>query len=231
MKKFSTQCQRCPELRLYCQKIGTEKRRAYFSETYWAKPVPSFGDKNGELLIVGLAPGAHGANRTGRLFTGDESGRWLYQALYDFGYANQAVSSHHKDGLILKNAFITNVIHCAPPQNKPSLKQIANCRDYFTNDFLAIKRCKTILTLGKTAFDETIKVILEPGAFKTKPKFQHGLVLQMPFSKLSDALKQAWLGNSNESIRIVASYHPSQQNTFTKKLTQSMWDEIFQRLK
>jgi len=183
---------------------------------YWGKPVPSWGDENAELLIVGLAPAAHGANRTGRMFTGDESGKWLYRALYDFGFSNQPTSEHTKDSLKLNNCWITAVLHCAPPQNKPTTQEIENCHEYLLNDLTILKNVKVILALGKVAFESVIGTMKELKLLEQNAKFNfaHGAKLQ-----------------TNNGKIIIASFHPSQQNTFTGKLTKPMFDGIFGRIK
>jgi uracil-DNA glycosylase family 4 len=198
-------CERCERLRNYCQQVAVDKRTSFSQETYWGKPVPHFGDLNAQLLVVGLAPAAHGGNRTGRMFTGDRSGEWLYRALFEHGFANQYSYETANDGLVLKNALITAVAHCAPPDNKPSREEIMNCQDYL-EEILQTVPWKTILCLGQLAWNEVHKVL------KVKPeqKFTHGA--------------RTSLENYSQ---VLASFHPSQQNTFTKKLTKPMFDEIF----
>ncbi|HRK01516.1 MAG TPA: uracil-DNA glycosylase, partial [Oligoflexia bacterium] len=190
------------------------KRAAFAAETYWGKPVPSFGDPAARLFLLGLAPAAHGANRTGRMFTGDNSGLWLYRALYKAGFASQPESRNAADGLQLRDAWISATVHCAPPENKPTLKEIENCAPNLMAEFEYLSRVRVILALGAIAYKEAIKTLragplgIDP---KTKiPKFSHGVCTQLPHGR--------WL---------LGSYHPSQQNTFTKRLTEPMFDEIF----
>ena len=146
-------CEACPRLRRYCERIGREKRAAYRTETYWAKPVPGFGDPNARLFVVGLAPAAHGGNRTGRVFTGDRSGDWLYEALHTFGFANQPTSVHKNDGLRAIDCYIAPVVRCAPPDNKPLPKEFDKCRPYLVEEFRLLKNLKVVIALGKIAFD------------------------------------------------------------------------------
>jgi uracil-DNA glycosylase len=203
-------CERCPRLLQFCQRIAVEKRRAYADWDYWARPVPNFGDADAKLLIVGLAPAAHGANRTGRMFTGDRSGEWLYRALHKAGFANQPTAEHRDDGLALTNCAITAVCHCAPPDNKPLPGEIANCREWLmeTIDFL---EPRVFLALGQIAWravlDEARRRAWHAGSL---PKFGHGARATLAGDR--------WL---------IGSYHPSQQNTFTGKLTEAMFDAVF----
>jgi uracil-DNA glycosylase family 4 len=187
------------------EKVATEKRRSYADETYWGQPVPYSGDANPDLLIVGLAPAAHGANRTGRLFTGDRSGDWLYRALHKVGIANQPTSMRQDDGLALTATLIAAVCHCAPPDNKPTNSEINNCSEYLRNVILA-KQWRGILCLGGIAWLQTLRHLeLKP------PKFAHGAEVQFG------------------ETTVIASYHPSQQNTFTGRLTEPMFDSVIER--
>ncbi len=214
-QKQITECNQCSRLRSYCKKIAAEKRKAYRNETYWGKPVPGFGDLKAKFLIIGLAPAAHGANRTGRMFTGDQSGLWLYRALHKAGFANQAEATSIQDGLTLKNAYITAVAHCAPPDNKPSPDEIKNCTDRFlTREMGHLINAKVYLCLGKVSYDQTwslLKKLKIIDSSLKKPEFKHGLEV-----------------NLGPQI-LLCSYHPSQQNTFTKKLTEPMFDSVFER--
>lgn len=207
-------CERCPRLRRYCKKIANEKRRSFSADIYWGKPVPNFGDSDVEILVVGLAPAAHGGNRTGRMFTGDRSGDWLYRALFKAGFANQAKCVDAKDGLKLKNCLVTAVAHCAPPDNKPLPQEIRNCQEYFDKTVLGTKP-KVMVALGSiawnTIYDYFRRNELAPSP---KPKFAHGASF-----------------SSSDGIFIVGSYHPSQQNTFTGRLTEEMFDDVFKLLK
>ena len=206
-------CQRCPRLREHCQMVALNKRRAYHDETYWGRPVANFGARRANLLVVGLAPGAHGANRTGRLFTGDRSGDWLYAALYRQGFANQPQSTSLGDGLKLRDCLITCVCHCAPPDNKPTKQEITACSSFLAE---TIQAChpQIIVALGGLAWNAVIPQLVQMNWLappKPRPKFLHGAKLAME--------KRRWL---------LGSYHPSQQNTFTGRLTVSMFDSVFQ---
>jgi uracil-DNA glycosylase len=207
-------CDRCPRLVAYCRQIGTEKRRAYLDWDYWARPVPNFGQPSARLLIVGLAPAAHGANRTGRMFTGDRSGEWLYRALHKAGFANQPTSLSPDDGLALIDCAITAVCHCAPPDNKPLPQEIANCRPWLI-ETIDLARPRVIVALGqiawRAALSEARRREWHAGAM---PKFRHGGKTPLAGDR--------WL---------IASYHPRQQNTFTGKLTEPMFDAIFTEAK
>jgi len=205
-------CDRCPRLRKYCQKVAKEKRKSFADEEYWGKPVPSFGDPHARVLIVGLAPAAHGANRTGRMFTGDNSGLWLYRALHQAGLANQAESTQINDGLELKGVMITAIAHCAPPENKPSSSEIQNCSEFLKREIEALENLEVFVVLGQMALKGLWSVLPEEWKpSRTIPKFSHGANLQL-----------------NNGKRLICSYHPSQQNTFTKKLTKPMFDAIFE---
>ncbi|MFN7684591.1 MAG: uracil-DNA glycosylase [Oligoflexia bacterium] len=202
------QCRRCPRLRSYCAKIAKEKRRAYRDQEYWGKPVPAFGDPQARIHVVGLAPGAHGANRTGRIFTGDRSGDWLFRALYRAGLANQAQATDRADGLILTGARVTCVVKCAPPGNKPAPNEIQNCtRAFLRRELSSYPQVCVFVALGRLAWDTLLRE-LDPTSQRTP--FQHGASHRLP--------DQRW---------VIASFHPSQQNTFTGKLTESMFDSIF----
>ena len=208
------QCERCPRLREHCQRIASEKRRAYLDWDYWGRPVPNFGDPNAELLLVGLAPAAHGANRTGRMFTGDRSGDWLFRALKKAGFANQADATARDDGLQLTNCAITAICHCAPPDNKPTTDEVANCSGYLreTFDMLPIR---VIVALGQIGWRGALVEFYEREWLSgRRPKFAHNECVE-----LSD---NRWL---------IGSYHPSQQNTFTGRLTEAMFDAVFRRAK
>jgi uracil-DNA glycosylase family 4 len=210
-----TNCFRCPRLVEWRERVAREKVRRFANEDYWGRPLPSFGDPMARLLIVGLAPAAHGGNRTGRMFTGDRSGDWLYRALYRAGFANQPTSVYRGDGLALKDCYITAVIHCAPPDNKPLPEEIANCRPYLLCELDLLERVRAVVALGRIAFDAAIASIgleVEPARRAARPKFSHGSELRLK-------------GNRT----LIASFHPSQQNTFTGRLTEAMLDKIFTR--
>ena len=208
------ECERCPRLRQYCALIAQRKRAAYRRWTYWGKPVPNFGSPEAELLIVGLAPAAHGANRTGRMFTGDRSGDFLYRALYQTGFATQPHARDRSDGLQLRRVLITAVVHCAPPHNRPTAAEIAACRQFLERTLALMPRLRGVVALGQIAFQECWRLFrargwLPPGP---RPSFAHGLLLHAaphPF--------------------LLSSYHPSQQNTFTGRLTFEMLRDIFRR--
>jgi uracil-DNA glycosylase family 4 len=189
------------------------KRRAYAAETYWGKPVPSFGDPNARLLILGLAPAAHGANRTGRMFTGDRSGDFLYRALHENGFASQPASRFAGDGLILRDAYITASAHCAPPDNKPSRDEIAACRPFLVTELGLLPRVQVVVALGRIAFDNYLDVLRERGFISSRSGFVFGHNVVHRFARSGPSL--------------IGSYHPSQQNTSTGKLTYEMLTAVF----
>jgi uracil-DNA glycosylase family 4 len=198
------------------EKVAKEKTRRFADWDYWGKPNPSFGDSNAELLLIGLAPAAHGGNRTGRMFTGDRSGDWLYRALHKFGFANQPTSLSRDDGLRLANCYITATCRCAPPQNKLLPEEIRNCRPYLLRELELLRRVKVIVGLGKLGFDSTFSSLQELGwsTLERKPTFAHGKEYKV-----------------TDTITLIASFHPSQQNTFTGKLSEPMFDAIFRKAK
>ena len=209
-----TACESCPRLREHCRRIAREKRRAYAEEDYWGRPVPNFGDPQARLLIVGLAPAAHGANRTGRMFTGDRSGDWLYRALHKAGFANQAAATAIDDGLELDNCAITAACHCAPPDNKPTPDEMRRCRHFIEETIDLLPVC-VFLALGQIGWRAVVDEALRRGWLSgRRPKFGHAA--QAP---LAD---DRWL---------IGSYHPSQQNTFTGRLTEAMFDQVFRAVK
>ncbi|HUJ09113.1 MAG TPA: uracil-DNA glycosylase [Verrucomicrobiae bacterium] len=205
-------CQLCPRLVKWREAVGRNKKREFRNWEYWAKPVPSFGDPDARVLIVGLAPGAHGANRTGRMFTGDSSGRWLFRALHKAGFANQATWQHRDDGMKLIDCCITAVIHCAPPGNKPLPSEIRNCRRYLIVELQRLKSVQVVIALGQIAFSNYLRTANPP---KPWPKFAHNSAHD--------------LGAAFPTL--IASYHPSRQNTNTGKLTEPMFDAVFARAK
>jgi len=211
-------CKRCPELRAYCATVAREKRRAYADHEYWGKPVPAFGDPNARVMLVGLAPGAHGSNRTGRPFTGDASGDFMYPALYRAGFASQPSASDRNDGLELRDCFITSAGRCAPPKNKPTPQQLRNCFPFLLDEFDALPALRVMIGLGSIGFDAIVRVLRERGfTFVAPPVFGHGT--------------ETVVSNGMRTITVIASYHPSRQNTNTGKLTAPMFDAIFTRSK
>jgi uracil-DNA glycosylase family 4 len=207
-------CTLCPRLVAYRQQVAIEKRRAYLDWEYWGRPVPNFGASPARVLIVGLAPAAHGANRTGRMFTGDRSGEWLYRALHKAGFANQPASTHAKDGLELIDCDITAVCHCAPPDNKPLPEEIANCRRWLIQT-IDLQQPTIFVALGQIAFKAVIQQARSRAWLSgSTPKFGHGQKVPLADGR--------WL---------VASFHPSQQNTFTGKLTEPMFDAVFSEVR
>src|SRR5277367_612209 len=209
-------CRACPRLVRYREQVARDKRRSFLAWDYWGKPVPGFGDPRAELLILGLAPAAHGANRTGRMFTGDRSGDFLYKALFRAGFANQPTSTNREDGLKLKNAYMAATLRCAPPANKPLPSELAHCRPYFERE-LAILRPRAILALGGIAMRAYLGLLRDRGQIQTAAAFPfgHGASYALP----------------GDLPRLFVSYHPSQQNTFTGKLTQAMLSRVLRDIR
>jgi uracil-DNA glycosylase family 4 len=209
-------CSACPRLVQWREEVAKNKTKRFQEQQYWGRPVPGFGDPDAQLILVGLAPAAHGANRTGRMFTGDESGNWLYRALYKAGFANQPSSSSSKDGLVLKNCYITAACRCAPPQNKPLPLEIRNCRPFILDEFRLLKHLRVVVGLGKIGFDTAFDCMKELGwtDLQRRPKFSHGAMITV-----------------GRGIVLLGSYHPSQQNTFTGTLTEPMFNSIFRTAK
>lgn len=205
-------CDRCPRLRAYCRQVGETRVKRFRDEAYWARPVPGFGDPAARLLILGLAPGAHGANRTGRMFTGDDSGVWLYKALYEAGFANQPHSTSRTDGLVLTDAYIANAVRCAPPDNKPLPAEVEACQPFLEEELRLLDGVKVVLVLGRIAFDAYVKLRRLQGYDLGRPSFGHRA--EYRFEGLP---------------ALLCSYHPSRQNTNTGVLTQEMWSAIFAR--
>ncbi len=205
-------CRACPRLVEWREHVARIKAKRFSDWTYWGKPIPGFGDSTARLLLVGLAPAAHGGNRTGRMFTGDESGNWLFRALYKAGFANQAESDARDDGLKLTNCYITATCRCAPPQNKLLPQEIKNCRPFILRELQLLKNLRVIVGLGKIGFDAAFDCVKELGwtDLKSRPKFSHGAVAHL-----------------NPSLTLIGTYHPSQQNTFTGKLTEPMLNSVF----
>ncbi|HUI42018.1 MAG TPA: uracil-DNA glycosylase [Terriglobia bacterium] len=205
-------CTQCARLVRYCRQVAREKRRMYREAKYWGKPLPGFGDPQAELLLVGLAPAAHGGNRTGRMFTGDRSGDFLYRALYEAGWANQPTSRARGDGLELRGCFITAAVRCVPPGNKPLPAEILTCRQWLEGELKLLKRVRAVLALGRIGFDAYLATVRRPGTFPPRGffRFAHGASFALP-----DGLP-----------RLFASYHPSQQNTQTGRLTPEMMADV-----
>ncbi len=203
-------CRACPRLVRHREEVARVRKRAYRDQQYWGKPVPGFGDPAAGVLVLGLAPAAHGANRTGRMFTGDRSGLWLYRALHRAGLASQATSTDRGDGLVLRGAFVSAVCRCAPPDNRPTPTEIARCRPFVLRELDALQRLRVVLALGGIAFVAALEILAARGAAipRPRPRFSHGAVVRL-----------------DGQPPIVASYHPSQQNTHTGRLTEKMLDD------
>jgi uracil-DNA glycosylase family 4 len=208
-------CQRCPRLREYCTRVGEIRRLAYRDWDYWTKPVPSFGDPKARVLVIGLAPAAHGGNRTGRIFTGDRSGDFLFRALYETGFASQPESISRDDGLKLIGAYVTAAVRCAPPGNKPLPQEFRNCRPYLERELDMLKDVRVVVALGRTAFDAYLGILRTRGVVARRSAFvfAHGREFQ----------------TAPGAPVLICSYHPSQQNTFTGKLTAAMLRQVFER--
>lgn len=218
-------CYKCPRLVAWREEVARVKRKAYQDQEYWGKPVPGFGDPNARVLVVGLAPGAHGSNRTGRNFTGDASGGFLYPALYRAGFANQPAAVSRDDGLMLKDLYLAAAARCVPPDNKPTLEELNNCRPYLERD-LEILTPKVIVCLGRVAFERILKMF---GIRNSEFKFAHGALYKLNTDPLNTDLLNT--GSLNTAHWLLCSYHPSQQNTLTGKLTVKMFDEIWAKAK
>lgn len=207
-------CTRCPRLRSYCSEVARVKRRAYKEQEYWGRPVPGFGDPEARVMALGLAPGAHGSNRTGRMFTGDGSGDFLYPVLHEVGFASQAEARDLNDGLELRDLWITAVGRCAPPKNKPTTEELANCAPWLDAEIFLLGRLKVVVCLGRIAFDGFLASAVRRGVIEAKRGyvFGHGAEYEMP-----------------DGVMLLASFHPSLQNTNTGKLTRAMFAGIFTR--
>ncbi len=212
-------CERCPRLRAWCRLVAEQKKREFSGWSYWGLPVPGFGDPRARLLVVGLAPAAHGGNRTGRVFTGDSSGDWLYEALYRFGFANQPVSVSRDDGLELRDCYVTAAARCAPPGNRPTREELERCRGWLAREFALLDRIRVVIALGGIAREAWLRASgwWERLAPRERPAFGHGKAATLP-----------------DGTVFIASYHPSRQNTNTGRLTREMWygpfDEARRRL-
>ncbi len=208
------ECRKCPRLVEWRERVSREKVRRYRSEEYWGRPIPAFGAPDAALVVIGLAPAAHGGNRTGRMFTGDRSGDWLYEALQRFGFANQPTSAHRNDGLRLQDCLITAALRCAPPQNKPLPEELDNCRPYLRQELQLLTSRRVVVALGQIGFKSLLKAWQENQSPvpEPRPQFRHGGEWMLPGGQV-----------------LIASYHPSQQNTQTGRLTRAMFHGIFRR--
>lgn len=204
-------CRRCPRLVAHRERVARTKRASFRSWTYWGRPLPGFGDPHARLVLVGLAPAAHGGNRTGRIFTGDRSGDWLFRALHRAGFANQPTSVARDDGLVLEDAYITAAVRCAPPENRPTPKEFANCRPYIERELALLTSMRAVVVLGHVAMDVFLRAwsTLGHDVPRPRPAFRHGAAIPLP------------------PIALIASYHPSQRNTSTGRLTEPAFDAIF----
>lgn len=216
LNKEVVDCTRCPRLVAYREKVGREKRRAYLDWDYWGRPVPGFGNPQARVLVLGLAPGAHGSNRTGRPFTGDASGKFMYPILYRVGFASQPFAERRDDGLKLLDCYITAAVRCAPPDNKPLPSELANCAPFLDRELAILKNVRVVVALGKIGFDAYLNYLKRSGIVQSKAEFcfGHGARYALP-----------------NGVVLVASYHPSNQNTATGKLTAAMFEAIFREAK
>jgi uracil-DNA glycosylase family 4 len=208
-------CRRCPRLVRYREQVAITRKREFRHWEYWGRPVPGMGDPRARLLVIGLAPAAHGANRTGRMFTGDSSGAWLMRALHRAGFASQPTSEHRGDGLRLRDAYVTATVRCAPPDNRPTPREISACGEYLRRELTLLRRVRVVVTLGQVAFTSYLRLAADLGAQlpRPRPRFRHGEVYRLA-------------GGTVPSV-LVASYHPSRQNTQTGRLTAVMLDQVF----
>jgi uracil-DNA glycosylase family 4 len=204
-------CQRCPRLRAWCRQVAKTRVRRFRDQTYWGRPVPGFGDPRARLLIVGLAPAAHGGNRTGRIFTGDRSGDFLFAALHRAGFASQPTSVSRDDGLRVTDAYLAPVARCAPPANKPTPEEVARCREYLAREWRLLPRVRAVLVLGRVALDGFLAMLREAGGVAPRRRFAFGHGVSHDLG---------------DGLRLYCSYHPSQQNTFTGRLTAARFDAI-----
>ena len=215
LQQHVVSCTRCPRLIEHCRAVAAVRRRAYRDWDYWGKPVPSFGDLEAQLLMIGLAPAAHGANRTGRMFTGDRSGDFLYKVLYETGFASQPYSRSCDDGLALRNAYITAAARCAPPKNKPSPEEMRNCRPFLERELDLLPNVRVVVALGKIAFDVYLSILRDRGIIASRSAFVFGHNREHRAGPMQPLL--------------ISSYHPSQQNTSTGRLTLAMLRRVFER--
>jgi uracil-DNA glycosylase family 4 len=213
LQESLVECRRCPRLVAWREQVARDRRAAFRDEVYWGRPVPAFGDPHARILVVGLAPAAHGANRTGRMFTGDRSGEWLYRALHRQGFATKPTSTDRSDGLRLRDVLVTASVRCAPPANKPSPAELAACRPWLEAEVRLLDRVRVIVALGKIGFDQTWKILTASDAAPAR---------RVPFAHLVEVPLTG-------GRTLLGSYHPSQQNTFTGKLTEAMFDRVWER--
>ena len=214
LNKTIVKCKKCPRLTNFIKKISLEKRKQNFNEKYWGKPVTGFGDVNARLMIIGLAPAAHGGTRTGRAFTGDKSGNFLFKSLFSVKISNQDFSENKYDGLKLKSTYITNILKCVPPGDKPMNEELSQCSNYFIKEIDYLKKIKVILTLGKVAFDNCVKIYKKKFIINNKFEFKHGKKYLLPDNKI-----------------LIACYHPSPRNVNTKVVTHAMINRLFRKAK
>ena len=214
LNKTIVNCKKCPRLVKFVKKVSIKKRKQNIDEIYWGKPVPGFGDSNSKLAIIGLAPAAHGGTRTGRAFTGDKSGDFLFKCLYEVGISNSPFSKNLNDNLKLKSTYITNILKCVPPEDKPLSNEISNCSKFFDEEILFLKKLKVIVTLGKVAFDNCIKLYKQRYNIKDKFAFKHGETQLLP-----------------NGLIILSSYHPSPRNVNTKLISEKMMVNLFKKAK
>jgi uracil-DNA glycosylase family 4 len=213
LQESLVECRRCPRLVAWREQVAREKRAAFRDDVYWGRPVPAFGDPHARILVVGLAPAAHGANRTGRMFTGDRSGEWLYRALHRQGFATQPTSTNRSDGLRLRDVLVTASVRCAPPANKPTPAELAACRPWLQAEMRLLDRVRVIVALGKIGFDQVWKILAASNAMPAR-RVAFGHLIEVPLA---------------DGRTLIGSYHPSQQNTFTGKLTEAMFDRVWER--
>ena len=214
LNKTIINCKKCPRLVKFIKKVSSNKRKQNINEVYWGKPVPGFGNSNSKLAIIGLAPAAHGGTRTGRAFTGDKSGEFLFKCLYEVGISNNPFSENIDDNLKLKSTYITNILKCVPPEDKPLYNEILNCSNFFNEEILALKKLKVIVALGKVAFDNCIKLYQKKFEIKKKFVFKHGKTQLLP-----------------NGLIILSSYHPSPRNVNTKLISDKMMIDLFKKAK
>ena len=214
LNKTIVKCKKCPRLSNFIKKISLEKRKQNFNEKYWGKPVTGFGDVNARLMIIGLAPAAHGGTRTGRAFTGDKSGNFLFKSLFSVKISNQDFSEDKDDGLKLKSTYITNILKCVPPGDKPMNEELSQCSNYFIKEIDYLKKIKVIVTLGKVAFDNCVKIYKKKFNINHKFEFEHGKKFLLPDNKI-----------------LIACYHPSPRNVNTKVITSKMMNQLFRKAK